>query len=399
MKPSLLITLDSMRNPNTGLHTFCDRLAREVLRQGGDQFDVSTYVYPSQDGFFGSAARYVLHHKIHRWLFPAGRRFDVVHFSDQNCRFGPEKVSGKTVLTVMDLNQVHELPAGSAKLAKFMRRMRARIAGADRIVTGSHFVGGVETLRRLRQSRSMSELPLELRQSIEAFLLKKPGARPLFDRMRALHAQATTPEARGKLSVIHLGTDASFAPAGHRPAFVPGAPFLFSIGMVCAKKNFHVLVPLLRGNARQLVIAGIVKDDDYKQKILDEAAAHGVSERVVITGPVSQHDKDWYYANCEAFVFPSLAEGFGLPVIEAMHHGRPVFLSTLTSLPEVGGDTAYYFEHFEPDYMASSLEAGLAHFAANDGAATARRHAARFSWETMGAHYLALYCGLASAAA
>ena len=59
-----------------------------------------------------------------------------------------------------------------------------------------------------------------------------------------------------------------------------------------------------------------------------------MADRVIIAGPVSADDKNWYYANCEAFAFPSLAEGFGLPVIEAMNHGKPVFLSRLTALPE-----------------------------------------------------------------
>ena len=49
---------------------------------------------------------------------------------------------------------------------------------------------------------------------------------------------------------------------------------------------------------------------------------------------------------------PSIAEGFGIPPIEAMAFGKPVFLSTFTSLPEIGGDVAYYFENFEPKNMA-----------------------------------------------
>ena len=350
MKPSILVTFDSLRNLNTGLHTFGARLGREILRQGGDRFDVSAYVYPSQKGFFGSAAAYVVHSKIHRWFFPQGRNFDLVHFSDQFCRFGPARVSGKTILTVMDLNQVVELPAGSRKLIKFMERMRERIAGADRIVVGSHFVGA--------------------------------------------DVEHHFPEARGKVSVIHLGTDFTSAPAGHRPAYAPPGPFLFTIGMVCAKKNFHVLAPLLRGNTRTLVIAGIDKDHDYKRKILDAASACGVSDRVVVTGPVSQHDKGWYYANCEAFLFPSLAEGFGLPVLEAMHHGKPVFLSTHASLLEVGGDAACYFDSFDPAAMTELFERGLREFAANGGAERCRARAMQFTWEKMAAAYLTLYHNL-----
>jgi len=346
MKPSVLITLDSMRFANTGLHTYGDKLTREILRQGGDSFDLNAYTYPAQHGFLGTAVRYIKHSRLHRFLFPHRRRFDLVHFGDQYCRFGPARVDAPTIMTVHDLNQLYEYPAGSRKLARYMRRMQAKIAGVDRIVTISNYVAD-DVLRHF-------------------------------------------PEAAGKISVIYCGTDFTTAPSRHRPQFEPEGAFLFTVGMVCPKKNFHVLVPLLRNNARTLVIAGIVKES-YKQKILAEAAKHGVSGCVIVTGPVSQHDKDWYFANCEAFLFPSLAEGFGLPVIEAMHHGKPVFLSALTSLPEVGGDAAYYFDNFEPDHMAQVLEAGLADFAANGGADKVRSRAAEFTWEKAGAEYLALY--------
>ena len=345
MNPPILLTFESMRFANTGLHTFGQCLGREVLRQGGDALDVNAYIYPVQDGFLGPGANYVRHRKLHRWFFPLRRRFDLVHFTDQYCRFGPARVHGKTIMTIHDLNQLYEQPAGSRKLDKHMRRLQLKIAGADHIVAISHFVAA-DVVRHF-------------------------------------------PQARDKISVIYNGTDHSCAPEGHRPQHAPHGPFLFALGMVCAKNNFHVLVPLLRNNARQLIIAGIVKEE-YRQTILDEAAACGVSERVIITGPVSAHDKDWYYANCEAFVFPSLAEGFGLPVIEAMHHGKPVFLSSLTSLPEIGGDAAYYFEHFAAEHMAQVLADGLAHFA-DGGAERVRRHASQFTWEKAGAAYLALY--------
>ncbi len=346
MNPSLLITLDSMRYANTGLHTFGNSLVREMMRQNGGRFAASAYVYPGQLGCFGEATGYVRHRKFHRYFFSMRERFDIVHFADQYCRFGPERVRARTVMTVHDLNQLHELAPGSAKLNKHLRAMERKIAGCDAVVAISRFVA--EDIAR------------------------------------------QFPAARDKITVIYNGTDFTSAPAGHRPQFQPRGDFLFTVGMVCPKKNFHVLVPLLRDNERSLVIAGIVKEA-YREKILAEAAAHGVSARVHVLGPVSEHDKAWYYAHCEAFVFPSLAEGFGLPVIEAMHHGKPVFASTLTSLPEVAGDAAYYFEHFEPDHMAAVLARGLREFAASDGPARVRRHAQQFSWEKAAAAYLALY--------
>lgn len=346
MTPELLITLDSMRHPNTGLHTFGNSLVRELLRQNGGRFAPNAYTYEAQQGCFGPDIDYVRHRRFHRLYFPQSARFDLVHFADQYCRFGPQRVAGRTVMTVHDLNQLHEHPTGTPKMARHLDRMRRKIGAVDRVVAISQFV--------------------------------------------ASDIERIFPEARGKVSVIYNGTDYTCAPDGHRPQAAPDGPFLFTVGMVCPKKNFHVLVPLLRNNGRTLLIAGVVKEE-YRQKVLAEAAAHGVGDRVHILGPVSQPDKDWYYAHCEAFLFPSLAEGFGLPVIEAMHHGRPVFCSALTSLPEIGGDAAYYFDSFAPDHMAETLERGLRDFHARGRAGAMRTHAARFTWQQAAASYLDVY--------
>lgn len=346
MKPSILLTLESMRHKNTGLYTFGLALGRELLRQGRGQVDLSAYTYPTEKGVLGDDAGYVQRRIFHRLFFPARARFDLVHFADQHSRLMPASVKGKTVLTVHDLNWVYEEAPGSRKLRKHMRRMRQRIAHVDHVVAISNYVAA-DVVRHF-------------------------------------------PEAIGRITVIHNGCDYAMPPAGHVPAYAPPGPFLFALGMVCAKKNFHVLMPLLQDNALTLVVAGIVKED-YRARIETEARQRGVADRVKITGPVSETDKDWYYAHCEAFLFPSLAEGFGLPVIEAMHHGKPVFASTLTSLPEVGGEAAYYFDNFEAEHMRRVFAEGMAHFQASDGAARVRRHAAQFTWTRAAADYLALF--------
>jgi len=110
--------------------------------------------------------------------------------------------------------------------------------------------------------------------------------------------------------------------------------------------------------------------------------------------------KAWAYAHCAGFLFPSLTEGFGLPPIEAMHFGKPVFLARRTSLPEIGGDAADYFDDFEPASMRRVVERGLARDAREPQRADAvRRHAARFDWDHAAAAYLALYARLLGLAA
>lgn len=71
--------------------------------------------------------------------------------------------------------------------------------------------------------------------------------------------------------------------------------------------------------------------------------------------PYLSKEKQFYFKNCTAFVFPSLREGFGLPVIEAMRFGKPIFISNNTSLPEIGGRYDFYWNNFEPKEMAETL--------------------------------------------
>ena len=121
---------------------------------------------------------------------------------------------------------------------------------------------------------------------------------------------------------------------------------------------------------------------------------------VLLPGKVSDEEKHWLHQNAEAFLFPSLFEGFGLPVVEAMSCGKPVFTSRETALPEVAGDGGFFFDGFDPEGMEATLRAGLDLFRADpDGcAARARRNAARFRWDTTVSRYLDLYRRLAGRA-
>ena len=129
-----------------------------------------------------------------------------------------------------------------------------------------------------------------------------------------------------------------------------------------------------------------------KKKIIQQAALHGVANRVKIIGPVSEQDKYWYYINCLAFLFPSLAEGFGAPAVEAMYYGKPTFLSTLTCLPEIGGNVAYYFHNFDPSSMQNEFEKGMHHYSStNPKEAIINRTIYLFKWENAAAKYLKAY--------
>ena len=128
-----------------------------------------------------------------------------------------------------------------------------------------------------------------------------------------------------------------------------------------------------------------------KNEIICEARKFGVESRVIFTGPISENDKRWYYKNCTAFVFPSLSEGFGLPVIEAMYFGKPTILSSKSSLPEVGGEHAYYFSDFDPDGMSKVLKKSLEHYEQTKPMNLIQAWAKTFSWEKAAKEYLEIY--------
>lgn len=78
-------------------------------------------------------------------------------------------------------------------------------------------------------------------------------------------------------------------------------------------------------------------------------------KNILYTGFVEDAERDWLFKNCEAYTFPSLMEGFGLPGLEAMGYGAPVASSNATCLPEVYGDAAHYFNPLDADDMARAI--------------------------------------------
>ena len=119
-------------------------------------------------------------------------------------------------------------------------------------------------------------------------------------------------------------------------------------------------------------------DDD----ITEQAERLGIAARVRLLDWVSDSDLEGLYAAAKCVVFPSLIEGFGMPVLEAMERGVPVACSSTSSLPEVGGDAVRYFDPLEVGDIASALTELLGDTDLREHlAAAGRRRAASFTWE------------------
>lgn len=181
----------------------------------------------------------------------------------------------------------------------------------------------------------------------------------------------------GKVRVI---PDAAALALGDEPA--PDGPYLLSVGDLRQKKNLASLVgafvALRRrdGIPHRLVLAGV--DAGQGPALLAQAAG----EPVELAGYVDDARLDALIRGAQVLVYPSVYEGFGLVLLEAMARGTPVLAARATALPETGGDAAAYFEPSDPRDLERALGELL-----NDAAARSERsrrgieRAALFSWD------------------
>ncbi len=207
-----------------------------------------------------------------------------------------------------------------------------------------------------------------------------------------------------RIDVVYNGVDAGFCPAPaaeveafRRRAGLPGR-YILHLGTLEPRKN---LVRLVQAFARvrahdagqpavKLVLAG-GKGWDY-DAIFAEVARQGLQQEVIFPGYVPDEELAWWYRAAALFVYPSLLEGFGLPVLEAMACGAPVATSNLSSLPEVAGDAALLVDPTSVDALADALlrllaDAGLARELRSRGLA----QAARFPWSRTAQETAAVY--------
>jgi glycosyltransferase involved in cell wall biosynthesis len=194
------------------------------------------------------------------------------------------------------------------------------------------------------------------------------------------------PEA--KISVIPLGY--SLRSTGTPPGLdriLPGgarSPYILFVGTRGYWKNFERLVRAYGGSERlrrdfQLVCFGY---NPFSQAERDLLSAVGLKESEVVQVGGDDDVLAALYRHAACLVYPSLYEGFGIPLLEAMSFDCPVICSDISSLPEVAGDAAEYFDPYEVEDMQAALTRVLySAERANDLVARGRRRIRQFSWE------------------
>jgi glycosyltransferase involved in cell wall biosynthesis len=176
---------------------------------------------------------------------------------------------------------------------------------------------------------------------------------------------------------------------------------LLTIGSGMLHKN---LLGLLEAYAQaalpaelRLVIAGEIPQQARRRMVTQGELARraqelGIADRVVIRGYVSPAELKALFGRAIAFVFPSLYEGFGLPILEAMRCGVPVLSSRSAALPEVGGDAALYFDASDPSDIARAMQQIVSDEATRRALVEkGYRQLGAFSWEGVAANTVGVY--------
>jgi glycosyltransferase involved in cell wall biosynthesis len=344
---NVLLDLGKLKNPYSGLGQFSFNFGKHILNKKDASLCWNFLVPESAIGTF---QKDVIYEKISlkRRLFPSFcQKYHLWHALHQDSSYYPADRKSPFILTIHDLNFLKEKK--SLEIEKRLKNLQKKVDRASVVTFVSNYTASV----------SKEYLNLE-----------------------------------GKdLSVVHNGVDIDTKKIVKKPLFLPEGQFLFALGWVLKKKNFHVLIDFIRELPEyNLIIAGD-NSAAYAKMIRKKVLQNNLQTRVIIPGVISEDEKIYLYKHCKAFLFPSKIEGFGLPVIEAMRFGKPVFISQHASLPEIGGQLAYYWDSFSPDDMVSLFRSKISRYESEQDTLSGKiiAYSNQFNWESSIEKYYNLY--------
>ena len=352
----IVIDVYPISTPYVGVGEFCRQLGEHLAKHATmlrTRYGLEFYFLlpPQFKGCFGDDVHYICIPAFLRCILPLFPiQADLFHTPYQYSRVGRLHYAKKQLLTIHDINFFYEKKGKN--LEKSIRKFQQKIERTDYVNYISRFV----------------------------------------HEDTAKHFHILQPQ-----KVIYNGaTDLSNSlQPNHELTNLPNN-FLFHISSLQPKKNVQLLIEMMDFLPEEnLLIVGDWNSVHGKTLQLKIKACR--NHNIYMLSNVKEAEKAFLYKTCRAFLFPSLCEGFGLPPIEAMKFGKPVFLSTLTSLPEIGGKDAFYWENLTPESMAGFVKRQLAFYAATPSyAKRIKQSVARLTWEHCTEQYIKYFLEILS---
>ena len=345
-KANVLIDLDRLKDLNTGLGQVAYHFGKALSGTVDNELHFTFLVPAKFKNHFGNLVDYETTTLKRRYFPEFCKKYDLWYTIHQDSKFHPGRGT-PFILTINDLNFLGEKTPAKAKAR--LAVLQQKVNKSTVITTISQF-----TADSVKSNLNTANIPIR---------------------------------------VIYCGVEVEEFPGATRPAFAPDGDLLFSIGVIQPKKNSMVLLEFMKHipEKYKLIIAGN-KTSSYAHAIADRIAESGLTGRVIMPGLISDADKYWMYTHCRAVLFPSTFEGMGFPPVEAMRFGKPVFASTYSSIPEVSGDKAFYWENFEPEYMAAFFLQKMEIFNNNPNLPEIlKQHSMKYTWNENAGALLRLF--------
>ena len=349
---NIIFDCERMKYEDTGIYHYCYNLGLHLQQFENPLNECINYYTPyGVNEIFEPRFNCIPQTELHKFFMPALKGYNIWHATYQDSYYIPFRNNNiKVVLTIHDLNFLYDTSKAAFKKKRNLNRLQTLINRADAIICISEYC----------------------KKDVQFYCDVKN--KPVY--------------------VVYNGTNQLTLPVLNKKSYRPLRKFIFTLGTIVRKKNFHSLLPLIKNKELELIIAGRLDDMDYCHQINDIAANMKVEEQVHILGQISENEKSWYFNNCSAFAFPSTAEGFGLPVTEAMSVGKPIFLSDKTALPEIGGNVAFYFKDFAAETMKETFVAGMKQYHKFNMQEDIKQKGKQYCWDNAAKEYWKIYRSL-----